>query len=53
MSAPQMVEELRDCKKEYDVAGFPGCIGNTDASHIPLEKVCVSMLAPSTSSQNG
>lgn len=43
VSAPQTVEELRDCEKEYNVAGFPGCIGSTDATHIPLEKVCVSL----------
>jgi hypothetical protein len=41
VSVPHMVEELRDCKEGYDVAGFPGCIGSTDATHIPLEKVCV------------
>ncbi|KAI2490256.1 Plant transposon protein [Fragilaria crotonensis] len=44
VSAPHMVEELRDCEQEYNIAGFPpGCIGSTDATHIPLEKVCVSL----------
>ncbi len=43
MSAPQTVVELRDCEKEHNIAGFPGCIGSTDATHIPLEKVCVSL----------
>jgi len=42
-SVPQTVEELQDCENEYDIAGFPGCIGSTDATHIPLEKVCVSL----------
>jgi hypothetical protein len=37
------MEELRDCEKEYNMAGFPGCIGSTDATLIPLEKVCVSL----------
>jgi hypothetical protein len=40
---PQMVEELKDCENENNIAGFPGCIGSTDATHIPLEKVCVSL----------
>jgi hypothetical protein len=43
VSVPQTVEELQDCKNEYNIAGFPGCIGSTNASHIPLEKVCVSL----------
>ena len=43
VSVPQTVEELQDCENEYNIAGFPGCIGSTDATHIPLEKVCVSL----------
>ena len=43
VSAPRTVEELRDCEEEYATAGFPGCIGSTDATHIPLEKVCFSL----------
>jgi hypothetical protein len=27
------------CEKEYREAGFPGCVGSTDATHIPLERV--------------
>ena len=42
-SVPHTVEELRDCEAEYDIAGFLGCIGITDATHIPLENVCVSL----------
>ncbi len=33
------LEELRDCESEYTAAGFPGCTGSTDATHIPVEKV--------------
>jgi hypothetical protein len=36
---PSTIEELRDCEAEYRSTGFPGCIGRTDATHIPLEKV--------------
>ena len=39
MLAPSTLEELQDCESEYRSAGFPGCIGSTDATHIPLEKV--------------
>ena len=38
VSAPRTEEELRDCEQEYNLAGFPGCIGSTDATHIPLEE---------------
>ncbi len=34
VSAPKTMEKLRDCKKEYIVAGFPGCIDSTDETHI-------------------
>lgn len=39
VTMPSTIEELRDCEAEYRSAGFPGCIGSTDATHIPLEKV--------------
>jgi hypothetical protein len=39
VSVPSTLEELRDCELEYRAAGFPGCIGSTDATHIPVEKV--------------
>ena len=42
VSAPRTEQELRDCEEDYAIAGFPGCIGSTDATHIPLEKVCFS-----------
>ncbi len=34
-----IIEEFRDCEPEYRSAGFPGCRGSTDATHIHLEKV--------------
>ncbi len=36
---PNTVQNFRACEKEYRDAGFPGCIGSTDATHIPLEQV--------------
>jgi hypothetical protein len=36
---PSTLEELRDCELEYRAAGFPGCIGSADATHIPVKKV--------------
>ena len=36
---PKTLQDLRACEKEYSDAGFPGCVGSTDATHIPLEKV--------------
>ena len=36
---PHFLQELQECEKAYRIAGFPGCIGSTDATHIPLEKV--------------
>jgi hypothetical protein len=41
---PQSTADLRNCESEYAVAGFPGCIGSTDATHIiPLNKVTASI----------
>jgi hypothetical protein len=34
--APSTLQELRECESEYRRAGFPGCIGSTDATHITL-----------------
>ena len=34
VSVPTPLKELRDCESEYRAAGFPGCIGSTDATHI-------------------
>ena len=33
------LKEIRECDHAYRIAGLPGCIGSTDATHIPLEKV--------------
>jgi len=38
VNAPNNLEALRDCEHEYSMAGFAGCIGSTDASHIIHEK---------------
>ena len=39
VATPSTLEDLRDCEREYRNAGFPGCIGSTDATHIPLDKM--------------
>jgi hypothetical protein len=38
VSVPSTLEELRDRESEYRAAGFPGCIGSTDATHIPVKR---------------
>ena len=30
---------MKNCESEYAMAGFSGCIGSPDATHIPLDKV--------------
>ena len=35
--APIKKEELDDCSAEFKLAGLPGCIGSTDATHIIME----------------
>ncbi|KAI2503815.1 Plant transposon protein [Fragilaria crotonensis] len=42
LKRPPNTADLRNCESEYAVAGFPGCIGSTDATHIPLDKVTAS-----------
>ena len=37
VTSPQALEEFKSCEKEYSMAGFPGCIGSTDASHVVVE----------------
>ncbi len=39
---PQSTAALQNCVCKYAVAGFPGCIGSTDATHISLDKVTAS-----------
>ena len=43
---PSTLQELRECEFEYRKAGFPGCIGSTDATQIPLEKVRFAIRQP-------
>ena len=38
--APSTKSEILDNSHEYTKAGFPGCVGSTDATHILLERVC-------------
>jgi hypothetical protein len=38
VSVPVSEEELRSHTHEFKLAGFPGCIGSTDATHIAIEK---------------
>ena len=40
---PTTIEELEDCNKEFSLAGLPGCIGSTDASHVVTER-CIYAL---------
>ena len=44
VSAPSTLDELRDCESENRSAGFVGCIGSTNATHIPLEKVSYGLM---------
>jgi hypothetical protein len=43
VTMPESIEVLRECEKAYCIAKFPGCIGSTDATHIPLDKVAFSL----------
>jgi hypothetical protein len=40
---PKTHKELMDCMYEFNQAGFPGCIGSSDATHVVHEK-CHSRL---------
>lgn len=40
---PASIRELQECEHAYRIAGFPGCIGSCDATHIPLDKVAFSL----------
>ena len=37
VKCPQNATEMKDCGDEYSKAGFPRCIGSTDATHIVME----------------
>lgn len=40
---PQSAADLQNCVSENAFAGFPGCIGSTNATHIPLDKVTAAI----------
>ena len=40
---PRDTDELNDCNKEFILAGLPGCIGSTDATHVIMER-CIYAL---------
>ena len=35
---PASADELASCEREFLMAGFPGCIGSSDATHIIMER---------------
>ena len=35
---PSTSEDLADCNLEFKMAGLPGCIGSTDATHVVMER---------------
>ncbi len=37
VNVPLWAEALDKCEYAYRITGFPGCVGRTDATHIPLE----------------
>jgi hypothetical protein len=40
---PKTNEEVKDCMAEFEEAGFNGCIGSTDATHVVIEKCYKSL----------
>jgi hypothetical protein len=36
---PDSVAEVTECEEAYRIAGLPGCIGSSDATHVALKKV--------------
>ena len=38
VQTPVSYDELKSCEREFMMAGFPGCIGSTDATHIIMEQ---------------
>ena len=38
VSAPATSSAVQDCEREFLLAGFPGCIGSTDASNVVTER---------------
>ena len=43
VKTPATLDEIIDCASEYAMAGLPGSIGSTDATHIVLEN-CIYRL---------
>ena len=43
--SPSTSEQLAECGSQFSLAGMPGCIGSTDATHVVMEK-CIYRLAP-------
>jgi DDE superfamily endonuclease len=39
---PDSVSEVTECNETHRIAGLPLCIGSSDATHVPLKKVCYS-----------
>jgi hypothetical protein len=39
VTLPSTLEELKECELEYRKAGFHGCIGSTDATHINIDNL--------------
>ena len=39
VTLPSTLDELKECELEYQKAGFHGCIGRTDATHINIDKL--------------
>ena len=40
---PTTIDKLNDCNREFMLAGLPGCIGSTDATHV-ITKRCIYAL---------
>ena len=38
VKAPSTESEIEDSICEYNAAGYPGCIGSTDATHVIIDK---------------
>ena len=43
VTLPETLQELEKCEHPYRIAGFPGCIGSSDATHIRLERVAAGI----------
>ena len=35
---PRDIDQLNDCNMKFMLAGLPGCIGSTDATHVIMER---------------